>query len=115
MLFAQRLLAGPVPLRQSGSVLDPVIAHAEAFILREATDSPKRSFHLRRIRRLWLHMAYAQRNRCKWEVVLTYRSLLKFSAWTVREEFSFCGRLDASLRHAQAASSSLASVARARF
>ena len=37
MLFAQRLLAGPVPLRQSGSVLDPVIAHAEAFILREAT------------------------------------------------------------------------------
>ena len=83
MLFAQRLLAGPVPLRQSGSVLDPVIAHAEAFILREATASPKRSFHLRRIRRLWLHMAYAQRNRCKWEVVLNYRSLLKFSAWTV--------------------------------
>jgi len=37
VLFAQRLLAGPVPLRQSGSVLDPVIAHAEAFILREAT------------------------------------------------------------------------------
>ena len=37
MLFAQRLLAGPVPLRQSGSVLDPAIAHAEAFILREAT------------------------------------------------------------------------------
>jgi len=35
--FAQRLLAGPVPLRQSGSVLDPVVAHAEAFILREAT------------------------------------------------------------------------------
>ena len=60
-------------------------------------------------------MAYAQRNRCKWEVVLNYRSLLKFSAWTVREEFNFCGRLDASLRHAQAASSSLASVARARF
>ena len=78
-------------------------------------DSPKRSFHLRRIRRLWLHMAYAQRNRCKWEVVLNYRSLLKFSAWTVRENFIFCGRLDASLRHAQAASSSLASVARARF
>jgi len=42
-------------------------------------------------------------------------SLLKFSAWTVREEFSLGGRLDASLRHAQAASSSLASVARARF
>jgi len=55
VLFAQRLLAGPVPLRQSGSVLDPVIAHAEAFILREATDSPKRSFHLRRIRRLQLN------------------------------------------------------------
>ena len=52
-------------------------------------DSPKRSFHLRRIRRLWLHMAYAQRNGCKWEVVLNYRSLLKFSAWTVREESVF--------------------------
>ena len=47
--------------------------------------------------------------------MVNYRSLLKFSAWTVRENFNFCGRLDASLRHAQAASSSLASVARARF
>ena len=37
MLFAQRLQTGPVPLRQSGSVLDLVIAHADVFILREAT------------------------------------------------------------------------------
>ena len=37
MLFAQRLLAGPVPLRQSGSVLDLVIAYADVFTLREAT------------------------------------------------------------------------------
>jgi len=37
VLFAQRLLAGPVPLRQSGSALDLVIAHADAFTLREAT------------------------------------------------------------------------------
>ena len=60
-------------------------------------------------------MAYAQRNRCKWEVVLNYRSLLKFSAWTVREEFSFGGRLDASLRHAKAASSSLESCVAANL
>ena len=37
MLFAQRLQTGPVPLRQSGSVLDLVIAHADVFTLREAT------------------------------------------------------------------------------
>jgi hypothetical protein len=38
VLFAQRLQTGPVmPLRQSGSVLDLVIAHADAFTLREAT------------------------------------------------------------------------------
>ena len=37
VLFAQRLLAGPVPLRQSGSVLDLVIAHAEVFTLQEVT------------------------------------------------------------------------------
>jgi hypothetical protein len=37
VLFAQRLQTGPVPLRQSGSVLDLVIAHADVFILREAT------------------------------------------------------------------------------
>jgi len=35
--FAQRLQTGPVPLRQSGSVLDLVIAHADVFTLREAT------------------------------------------------------------------------------
>ena len=55
-----------------------------------------------------------RRNRCKWEVVLTYRSLLKFSAWTVREDFSFGGRLDASLRHAQAAIVRVSQVSRAR-
>ena len=56
MLFAQRLQTGPVPLRQSGSVLDLVIAHADVFTLQEARgDSPKRSLHLRRIRRLWLN------------------------------------------------------------
>ena len=37
MLFAQRLQTGPVPLRQSGSVLDLVIAYADVFTLREAT------------------------------------------------------------------------------
>ena len=37
MLFAQRLQTGPVPLRQSGSALDRVIAHADVFTLREAT------------------------------------------------------------------------------
>ena len=37
VLFAQRLQTGPVPLRQSGSVLDLVIAHADVFTLREAT------------------------------------------------------------------------------
>ena len=36
-LFAQRLQTGPVPLRQSGSVLDLVIAHTDVFTLREAT------------------------------------------------------------------------------
>ena len=37
MLFAQRLQTGPVPLRQSGSVLDLVIAHADVFTLQEVT------------------------------------------------------------------------------
>jgi len=38
VLFAQRLqTAGPVPLRQSRSVLDLVIEHADVFTLREAT------------------------------------------------------------------------------
>ena len=37
VLFAQRLQTGPVPLRQSGSVLDLVIAYADVFTLREAT------------------------------------------------------------------------------
>jgi len=37
VLFAQRLQTGPVPLRQSGSVLDLVIAHTDVFTLREAT------------------------------------------------------------------------------
>ena len=37
VLFAQRLQTGPVPLRQSGSVLDLVIAHADVFTLQEVT------------------------------------------------------------------------------
>ena len=37
VLFAQRLQTGPVTLRQSGSVVDLVIEHAEVFTLREAT------------------------------------------------------------------------------
>jgi len=39
VLFAQRLQTGPVPLRQSGSVLvlDLVIAHADVFNLQEVT------------------------------------------------------------------------------
>jgi len=37
VLFAQRLQTRPVPLRQSGSVLDLVIAHADVFTLQEAT------------------------------------------------------------------------------
>jgi len=37
VLFAQRLQTGPVPLRQSGSVLDLVIAHADVFTLQEET------------------------------------------------------------------------------
>ena len=37
MLFAQRLQTGPVPLRQSGSVLDLVIAHADVSTLQEVT------------------------------------------------------------------------------
>ena len=36
-LFAQRLKTGPVTLRQSGSVLDRVIEHADVSTLREAT------------------------------------------------------------------------------
>jgi hypothetical protein len=36
-LFAQRLLTGPVTLRQSGSVLDLAIEHADVISLREAT------------------------------------------------------------------------------
>ena len=37
MLFAQRLVTWPVTLRQSGSIWDRVIAHADVFILREST------------------------------------------------------------------------------
>ena len=37
VLFAQRLQTGPVPLRQSGSVLDLVIAHADVSTLQEVT------------------------------------------------------------------------------
>ena len=37
VLFAQRLQTGPVPLRQSGYVLDLVIAHADVFTLQEVT------------------------------------------------------------------------------
>ena len=37
VLFAQCLQTGLVPLRQSGSVLDLVIAHADVFILQEVT------------------------------------------------------------------------------
>jgi hypothetical protein len=37
VLFAQRLQTGPVPLRQSGSVLDLVIAHADVYTLQEVT------------------------------------------------------------------------------
>ena len=37
VLFAQRLQTGPVPSRQSGSVLDLVIANADVFTLREVT------------------------------------------------------------------------------
>ena len=37
MLFAQRLQTGPVPLRQSGSVLDLVIAHVDVSTLQEVT------------------------------------------------------------------------------
>ena len=59
-LFAQRLQTEPVPLRQSGSVLDLAIEHADVITLREATrqsGAPSFSaafdgFHLRRIRRL---------------------------------------------------------------
>ena len=37
-VFAQRLQTGPVTLRQSGSVLDPEIEHADVFVtLREAS------------------------------------------------------------------------------
>jgi len=81
VLFAQRLLAGPVPLRQNGSVLDLVIAHADAFTLREATrqrpkaelPSPPHS------------TAVAPHGLCTAQQVqvVNYRSLLKFSAWTV--------------------------------
>jgi len=37
VLFAQRLQTGPVPLRQSGSVLDLVIAHVDVSTLQEVT------------------------------------------------------------------------------
>ena len=37
MLFAQRLQTGPVPLRQSGSVLDLVLAHVDVSTLQEVT------------------------------------------------------------------------------
>ena len=37
MLFAQRLQTGPVPLRQSRSVLDLAIAHADVSTLQEVT------------------------------------------------------------------------------
>ena len=45
LLFAlQRLQTGPVPLRQSGSVLDLVIAHVDVFTLQEATRQSGASF-----------------------------------------------------------------------